>query len=580
MMGFDYMAEYWRWTYSPALTQDEQLELLSIAADEEEIESRFYSPLEFGTAGLRGIMGLGLYRMNEYVIRHATYALGTLIVREGEDAMKRGCVIGCDCRNNSRKFAIAAAEVMAGLGIHVRLFEDMRPTPELSFAIRYYGAVAGINITASHNPKEYNGYKVYWSDGAQLPPDHAAKVAEIMAENDILAKPPVKSCEAAIADGSMELIGAETDEAFMEQVMAQCIEPECIAKAADELKIVYTPFHGAGRILVPEVLKRLGLKKLVCVEEQMIPDGDFSTVASPNPENPEGFALAEKLADREGADLLIGTDPDSDRIAIMVRGKDGAFKQISGNQMGVLLIDYILSRRKEKGTLPADAAVIKTIVTTDMANRVAEANGVACYDVFTGFKYMAELMKDFEEDGSHTTLFCYEESFGCLIGNFVRDKDAVTAAAMLTEVAAYYHLRGMSLLDAMDELYEKYGFYSEHTINVVMPGVDGIEDRKRMMAALRENPPKSIGGMRVTLVRDYKVGTELDITSGEVGDMSLNGSDVLIFVLEDGCKLAVRPSGTEPKIKMYILIRGSSKEECKDRVEACVVSANALADKY
>lgn len=579
MMCFDYMAEYWRWTNSPSLTQDQQLELLSIAADEEEIESRFYSPLEFGTAGLRGIMGLGLYRMNEFVIRQATYALGTLIVREGSDAMERGCIIGCDCRNNSRKFAEAAAEVMAGLGIHVRLFEDMRPTPELSFAIRYYGAMAGINITASHNPKEYNGYKVYWSDGAQLPPDHAAKVAEIMAQNDILVMPPVKSCKDAIDDGTMELIGRETDEAFMEQVIAQCIEPECIARTADELKIVYTPFHGAGRMIVPEVLKRLGMRHLICVEEQMIPDGDFSTVKSPNPENPEGFALAEKLADREGANLLIGTDPDSDRIAVMVRSKDGDFMQISGNQMGVLLIDYILSRRREKGTLPDDAAVIKTIVTTDMANRVAEAYGAACYDVFTGFKYMAELMKDFEEEGRHTTLFCYEESFGCLIGNFVRDKDAVTAAALMTEMTAYYQLRGMSLLDAMEKLYEKYGFYGEYTINVVMPGVDGIEDRKRMMAALRENPPAVIGGMRVGFVRDYKSGTELDIANGKIRKMPLEGSDVLIFVLEDGCKLAVRPSGTEPKIKMYILARGGTKEECRRRVEECTASAKALAEK-
>ncbi len=578
-MSFDYMAEYLRWANSPALTQNEKLELLSIAADEEEIESRFYSPLEFGTAGLRGIMGLGLFRMNIYVIRQATHALGTLIVREGEEAMKRGCIIGCDCRNNSREFAIAAAEVMTGMGVHVRLFEDMRPTPELSFAIRHYSAMAGINITASHNPKEYNGYKVYWSDGAQLPPDHAAKVAEIMAQNDILIQPPIKSCQEAIADGTLEIIGRETDEAFLENVMAQCIEPECIAKAADELKIVYTPFHGAGRVLVPEVLKRLGIKHLDCVEEQMIPDGNFSTVASPNPENPEGFALAEKLANREEADFLIGTDPDSDRIAVMVRTAEGDFRQISGNQMGVLLIDYILAGRRKKGTLPANAAVIKTIVTTDMANKVAEANGAACYDVFTGFKYIAELMKSFEEDSSHTPVFGYEESFGVLIGSFVRDKDAVTAAALFTEMAAYYHLRGMSLLDAMDKLYEKYGYYSERTVNIVMPGVDGIEDRKKMMSGLREDPPESIGGMRVTKLRDYKSGTELDIVSGEMLEMELSGSDVLIFVLEDGCKLAVRPSGTEPKIKVYVLACGNSKIESDSRAEACYAFAKALSER-
>lgn len=578
-MSYDYMAEYRRWAESSALTREERSELLAAADDEATIESLFYAPLEFGTAGLRGIMGLGLNRMNVYVIRQATYALGRLIVLEGREAMERGCVIGHDCRNHSREFAIAAAEVMAGMGVHVRLFEDMRPTPELSFAIRKYGAMAGINITASHNPKEYNGYKVYWSDGAQLPPEHAAKVAKVMAETDILAMPEIKLYKEALKDGGIELIGSETDEAFLENAIAQCVEPELIARAADELNIVYTPFHGAGRILVPEVLRRLGVKKLSCVEEQMIPDGEFSTVASPNPENPEGFELAAKLADRIGADLLIGTDPDSDRIAVMVRSAEGDFRQINGNQMGVLLIDYILGRRREKGVLPTNAAVIKTIVTTDMAKKAAEANGAACFDTFTGFKYLAEKMKRFEESGSYTPVFCYEESYGCIIGDFVRDKDAVTAAALMTELAAWYRLRGMSLLDAMDELYEKYGYYGERTVNIVMPGVDGVEARKRMMTRLREAPPERIGDLRVTKIRDYKTGTELDIENGETEELELSGSDVLIFILEDGCKLAVRPSGTEPKIKMYILACGSSKAECENRVEACTASAKALSEE-
>ncbi len=577
-MSFDYIAEYRRWNESHVLSDEERAELISISDNTDEIESRFFAPLEFGTAGLRGIMGLGLNRINTYVIRQATYALGTLIVRDGSEAMARGCIIGHDCRRNSRVFALAAAEIMAGLGIRVRLFEDMRPTPELSFAIRYYGAMAGINITASHNPKEYNGYKVYWSDGAQLPPEHASKVAAVMAETDVLSSLPVKPYTEAVAEGLIELIGTEIDEAFMAKAMAQCVEPELIDKAADKLSIVYTPFHGAGRIIVPEVLRRLGVKKLSCVEEQMIPDSDFSTVKSPNPEDPAGFAMAEKLADNIGASLLIGTDPDSDRIAIMVKAADGSFAQIGGNQMGVLLIDYILGRRREKGLLPANAAVIKTIVTTDMARKAAEYNGAACFDTFTGFKYMAEKMKQFEESGEYTSVFCYEESFGCLIGDFVRDKDAVTAAALMVEMAAYYALRGMSLLDAMDELFVKYGYYGEKTINIYMPGVDGVEDRKRLMAHLRETIPEQIGGMNVTKVRDYKTGTEYDTTNGENSAMELVGSDVLIYVLEDSCKLAVRPSGTEPKIKMYILACGKDREECERRVVDCAASAELLAE--
>lgn len=578
MMSFDYMAEYRRWLESDTITRSEREELLAIADDAEEIENRFYSPVSFGTAGLRGIMGVGLFRVNIYLICQATYALGSLIVREGDEAMRRGCVIGHDCRRHSREFAVAAAEVMAGLGVHVRLFEDMRPTPELSFAIRHYGAMAGINITASHNPKEYNGYKVYWSDGAQLPPEHAEKVAEVMADRDILEMPVRKPLDTAIASGDIELIGSETDEAFMAKAIVQCVEPELIARASEKLGIVYTPFHGAGRVIVPEVLHRLGVTNLCCVDAQMIPDGEFSTVASPNPEDPAGFALAEKLANEAGADFLIGTDPDSDRIAVMVRDEGGSFVQISGNQMGVLLIDYILGRRREKGLLPENAAVIKTIVTTEMADRVARYHGAACYDTFTGFKFMAEMMKEFEESGKHTPVFCYEESFGCLIGDFVRDKDAVTAAALLTEMASYYCLRGMTLLDALKGLYEKHGYYTEKTISIVMPGVDGIEDRKAIMAKLRKEPPVEIGGMCVTRIRDYLSGVERDTESGETIPMALSGSDVLIFVLEDGCRLAVRPSGTEPKIKLYVLARGSERALCDSRAEACAETARHLAE--
>ena len=575
-MAFDYMAEYRRWMESASLSQAEREELKALSGNEKELKSRFYAPLEFGTAGLRGIMGPGLNRMNVYVVRQATSGLAELIRREGAGAMERGCVICHDCRNNSRAFAEAAAEIMAGSGIRTRIFEDMRPTPELSFAIRKYGAMAGINITASHNPKEYNGYKVYWEDGAQLPPEHAEKVANVMSETDILNIPVVKSYKSAVEEGIISVIGREMDEAFMEAVFAQCMAKELVARAGD-MKIVYTPFHGAGMKLVPEVLRRMGVKELFCVPKQMKPDGNFSTVASPNPENPEGFALAEELANEVGADILIGTDPDSDRIGVMIRGRDGAFHQISGNKMGVLLIDYIITSRKKSGTLPENAAVLKTIVTTDMARAAAEKNGAACFETFTGFKFMAERMKQFEQDGSYTPIFAYEESYGCLIGDFVRDKDAVTASAMMVEMAAYYHLQGRSLLDAIDELYEKYGFYDEKTINIVMPGVDGIERRHSLMRKLHEKIPDTFGGRRVTAYRDYLAGTERGC-GGEVRRLELHGSDVIVCVLDDGSRVAVRPSGTEPKIKIYILVCGSSKDDCMRKLEECEASAKLLAE--
>ena len=571
-------AEYRRWLNSPALTEAERQELRTLEGDEAEIESRFFAPLSFGTAGLRGVMGLGLNRMNAYVIRQASFGLAALICREGPEAMERGCVVCHDCRENSRAFALIAARVMAAEGVHVRLFEDLRPTPELSFAIRHYGAEAGVNVTASHNPKEYNGFKVYWADGAQLPPEHAARVAAVMAETDVLTAEPLPSFEEAVEKGRIELIGQETDEAFLQNVLAQSVYPEKVRRAAEELKIVYTPFHGAGRVLVPEALRRLGVTQLFCVEEQMVPDGRFPTVKSPNPEDPAGFALAIELADRVGADLLIGTDPDSDRIGVLVRNGDGGFTPITGHQMGVLLIDYLIAARREAGTLPEKAAVLKTIVTTDMAKQVAEENGVACFETFTGFKFMAEKIKQFEAEGSYETIFSYEESYGCLIGTFLRDKDAVTASVLMAELAAHYRLRGMSLLDAMDALYEKYGFYAEETMNVVMPGVDGVARRRETMRRLREDPPETVGGLRVLAQRDYESGVERDLATGEEKPTAIRGSDVLIWLLEDGSKLAVRPSGTEPKIKLYLLLRGSSKADCAAKLAACSASAKALAE--
>jgi len=558
-----YRTEYQRWLDSPALGNEEWQELSAIAQDDSEIESRFYAPLEFGTAGLRGVMGMGLSRMNIHVIRHATQCFAEFILSEGVGG---GVVICYDCRINSELFAREAACVMAANGIKARLFDAMRPTPELSFAIRYHGAAAGINITASHNPKEYNGYKVYWSDGAQLPPQMAEAIATRMADSDIFTSVKRVDYDEAVASGMIELIGSETDEAFLEKVMEQAIDPSAVARCADELCIVYTPFHGAGRILVPEALRRLGVKKLVPVEEQMAPDGSFPTVESPNPENPEGFALAVKLANEVGAELIIGTDPDSDRVAVMSRD-NGEYKIISGNQLGVLLLDYIINARRAAGTLPENAAALKTIVSSEMARRVAEANGVSMTDTFTGFKFIAEKIKEFEVDGSRKFIFGFEESIGYMIGDFVRDKDAVTTSVLVAEMCAHYHLRGMSLIAALGELYEKYGYFSERTLNLMMPGIDGLERMDKLMSALRSEPPAEIAGVKVVKLRDYKNGTEIVSGLGVVGRTEISGSNVLYFELADDTSFIVRPSGTEPKIKIYILAHGESAADCGEKLD-------------
>lgn len=571
-----FLGEYRRWLDSPALSESEWKELNDIAEDENEIKSRFYAPLEFGTAGLRGIMGMGLNRMNRHVIRHATQAFAAVIAAEGEEAKNRGVIICFDCRENSESFAKTAASVMAANGIRVRIFDALRPTPELSFAIRHYGAVAGINVTASHNPKEYNGYKVYWSDGAQLPPKHAQAIADEMAKIDIFTGIRRMNLEEALESGLMEFIGAETDEAYLERVMSQAIEPDVVAQVADRFKIVYTPFHGAGYKLVPEALKRLGIRHLIPVPQQMVIDGSFPTVKSPNPEEPAGFYLAIELAKRENCDLIIGTDPDSDRVGLMVRGADGEFVTISGNQTGVLLLDYIIGARKRAGTLPANAAAIKTIVTTEMARTVAQENGIHMEDTFTGFKFMAEKVAEYERTGSYKYIMAYEESYGYMIGDFVRDKDAVTASMLLAEMAAYYYGLGMNLLEAMDSLYEKYGHFAERTLNLVMPGLDGLEKMRTLMTSLRENPPAEIAGVKVLRERDYAAGKIIVPGLGAVDKTPISGSNVLYFEMEDASSFIIRPSGTEPKIKIYILTRGDSKADCDEKLEKYTAYAQSL----
>ena len=573
----DYRKEYEKWLASPALSEDERAELRALEGNDKEIKARFYGPLEFGTAGLRGTMYTGLHNMNRHVIRWATQGFANVIRAEGTEAMQKGIAVCMDCRNHSAEFARETACVMAANGIHVRLFESLRPTPELSFAVREYGCQAGVNVTASHNPKEYNGYKVYWAGGAQLPPQHAAAIADELTRIDIFTGVRSMDYEQALAEGRIELLGEDCDRRFMANVMGMVNDYETVKKVADDFGLVYTPFHGCGYKLVPEALTRLGIKHLYCEPKQMVIDGDFPTVVSPNPENPEGFYLAIDLAREKNVDFILGTDPDSDRVGIMVRNKSGEFEPVTGNQTGVLLLDYLIGAMKRAGKLPAHPAALKTIVTTEMARAVAEANGLDCYDTFTGFKFMAEKMNELESAGKNTVIFSYEESYGYMIGHYVRDKDAVTASLLLTEMAAWYHAQGMTLFDALQALYEKYGWYGEKTHNLVMPGLDGLEKMAALMQSLRAQPPVEIGGVTVAQYKDYSDGTVRDAATGAITPMPLSGSNVLRFELTDGSHIVVRPSGTEPKIKVYILTKGADAAERDANLEKYSAWVKTLA---
>lgn len=573
-----YQAQYERWLHSPALSQPEKNELAALSHNAGEIEDRFFSLLQFGTAGLRGVMGVGLRRMNVHVIRHATQAFANVILAEGKAFAAQGVAICYDCRVHSQEFARAAAEVMAGNGIPVRLFEAMRPTPELSFAVREYGCAAGLNVTASHNPPEYNGYKVYWSDGAQLPPQHAAAIAAQMEQLDVFDDIQSLAYETALEKGLITLMGKETDDKFLAHVLAQINDKASVAKVADTFTMVYTPFHGTGYQQIPYVLGELGIRHLHCVPEQMVIDGTFPTVKSPNPETPESFALALDLAKKVNADLILGSDPDADRVAIQVKDKTGQYVQISGNQTGVLLLDYLIGAKKRAGTLPADAVALKSLVTTDMARVVAEANGVKSYNTFTGFKFMAEKKNQLEAAGQGHVIFSYEESIGYMIGDYVRDKDAVTASLLLTEMTAWYAAQGMTLLDALDALYAKYGYYGEKTLNLVMPGLEGMTLMANLMAKLRQTPPAEIAGTTVLRQKDYQDGTERDTASGAVSPMALVGSNVLAYDLADETTIVVRPSGTEPKIKVYVLAKGKDSTDSQEKVAKYAAWAETLKE--
>ncbi len=573
----NYQIEFEKWLASDKLTEEERSELLSIQNDEETKELRFGAPMDFGTAGLRSTMYMGIGCMNRFTVAHTTRGIAALIKAEGGES--RGVAIAYDSRNHSEEFARVSACVLAGAGIKSYIFNGLRPTPELSYAVRETGALAGINITASHNPKEYNGYKAYWEDGAQLAPEHAKVVANERNNFDCLDTEGIADFDEAVAAGLITVLDEKFDEKYLGDVVATAINPELVSDVADTLKVVYTPLHGAGYKLVPEVFKRIGLKHLYTVDSQMVPNGDFPTVKKPNPEYPDVFTEGIEIANRVGSDLVIATDPDSDRVGVMTRTKSGEFVTISGNQMGALLLDYAISQRKLLGKLPEYAYCVKSIVSTDMAYKIAESNGIKLHDVLTGFKFIGETIKNYEKEGkADGFVLGFEESYGYLLGTYARDKDAVEGSMMILEMTAYYKKLNMTLSDALEALYEKYGVYGERVIDIYMEGLDGIEKRRRIMQSLRDTAPVSIGGVKVSKVGDYKKGTVLNVATGEEESTGQPSSDVLYYTLENEDKIIVRPSGTEPKIKIYILAHAADKETLAQKAELYSIDSRKMTE--
>ena len=572
-----YSTEYSKWLSYEGLSEDERNELLSIENDEELKALRFSAPMDFGTAGLRAKMYMGIGCMNRFTVAQTTRGIAALVKAEG--GAERGVAIAYDSRNNSELFAKVSASVLAGAGIKVYIFDGIRPTPELSFALRELGAVAGINITASHNPKEYNGYKAYWEDGAQISPEQAKVVSGERAKFDVFDMSDIADFDKAVAQGKIVILDERFDEKYISAVMNTAISPDAVRSIADELKIVYTPLHGAGYRLVPEVFKRMGIKHLFTVPEQMIPNGDFPTVEKPNPEYAEVFKLGIKIADDVGSDLVIATDPDSDRVGVMTRTADGSFATITGNQMGALLLDYVIRMKRQLGKLPANAYCVKSIVSTDMAYGIAKKQGIKLHDVLTGFKFIGEVIKNYEARGEEDGfLLGFEESYGYLLGSYARDKDAVGASLMILEMTAFYKKQGMTLSDALEKLYEVYGVYGEKTVDIYMEGLDGIEKRHRIMATLRTNPPKAIAGVEVVKVGDYKTGVVTDLRTGETEPTGQPSSDVLYYTLDGDDKIIVRPSGTEPKIKIYILLHDNDRRGLEKKIEKFTAASKKMTE--
>lgn len=575
----DYKKLYEEWLDNPYFDSKTKEELLSIKDDENEIKERFYTDLEFGTAGLRGIIGAGTNRMNVYTVRKATQGLANYIIKAG--FANKGVAIAYDSRRMSPEFADEAALCLCANGIKAYVFESLRPTPELSFAVRKLNCISGINITASHNPPEYNGYKVYWEDGAQITPPHDNGImSEVKVVTDYNTVKTMDKKE-AMAAGLYQVIGAEIDDAYIAELKKQVIHEDCIKQVADQIKIVYTPLHGTGNIPARRVLKEIGFNNVYVVPEQELPDGEFPTVSYPNPEAEEAFTLALKLAKEKDADLVLATDPDADRLGVYVKDtKSGEYIPMTGNMSGCLLADYEISQRKERdGSLPADGALIKTIVTSNMADAIAKYYGVRLIEVLTGFKFIGQQILGFENNNNGTYLFGFEESYGCLIGTHARDKDAIVATMALCEAAAYYKTKGMTLWDALVSLYDRYGYYKDDVQSVTMKGIEGLEKIQQIMNTLRTNTPTQVGEYKVLSARDYKLDTIKDLTTGEVKPTGLPSSNVLYYDLSDNAWLCVRPSGTEPKVKFYYGIVGTSLEDANAKSEALGKEVLAMIDR-
>ena len=575
-MGYKEMYE--EWLNNPYFDDATKAELKAIEGNEKEIEDRFYMDLEFGTAGLRGVIGAGTNRMNVYTVRKATQGLANYI--NNVHAQEKGVAIAYDSRHMSPEFADVAALCLAANGIKAYVFESLRPTPELSYAVRRLGCTAGINITASHNPPEYNGYKVYWEDGAQITPPHDTGImAEVKKVTDYAA---VKTMDkaAAVAAGLYQVIGADIDDPYIEELKKLILHQDCIDKVAGELKIVYSPLHGTGNIPVRRVLKELGFKNVYVVPEQELPDGDFPTVSYPNPEAAEAFELGLALGKKVDADLILATDPDADRLGVYVKdSKTGEYHSLTGNMSGCLIGDYVIGQRKALYGLPEDGAFIRSIVSTNMADAIAKYYGIQLVEVLTGFKFIGQKILEFENTGKGTYLFGMEESYGCLTGTYARDKDAVDASMTLCEAAAYYKTKNMTLWDAMLAMYERYGYYKDDVTAITLKGIEGLAKIQEIMNTLRENAPAEIGGYKVTAVRDYKKDTITDTATGAVKPTGLPASNVLYYELEDDAWVCVRPSGTEPKVKFYLGVKGTSLADADQKSADLSKAVHAMIDK-
>lgn len=555
-----------KWLNNESLDGNLKEQLYKLKEDEKSLEELFYKNLEFGTGGMRGEIGPGTNRMNIYTVRKASEGLAQYLLSQGEESAKRGVVISYDSRHMSPEFALEVAKTVGKHGIKSYLFSELRPTPELSFAVRHLGAAAGVMVTASHNPPEYNGYKVYGDDGGQLPPKQADALTNFVNSVEDELSIEVTGKEELLANGLLQYIGEDIDQIYLENVAKIQLNKEIVEKVGEELKIVFTPLHGTANKLVQEGLKQFGFKNVTVVKEQEQPDPNFSTVKSPNPEEHAAFELAIKYGKEIDADILLGTDPDSDRLGVAVKNAEGEYQVLTGNQTGAIMLHYLLSQKEEKGLLPENGIVLKTIVTSEIGRAIAESFGIPTFDTLTGFKFIGEKIKEYEKTGKHNFLFGYEESYGYLIGDFVRDKDAVQAAIFAAEVAAFYKAQGKSLYDALMEIFEKYGYYKEALSSLTLKGKDGAEQIANILEEFRSNPPKEIAGIRVTAVEDYKASIRKQLSNGKLNPISLPKSNVLKYFLEDGSWFCVRPSGTEPKCKFYFAVKGSSLNESEQLV--------------